>query len=274
MACMLLATVPSGDAELVRLRSELISRLRIPRSAVSRSLRPAILHGDRPVGQDASRLVYVGCGRNDPQGRPSPYYNPFFYLNQSEAEANYQYGRWLTVRMDLSFFLQPLLGRSLLCDCHRGLGCHVHTLLRVIDTIFPPPGSCERHFGYVDHASTISTLSPPPKVLPLTDVRRDDLSDSDDSGTEVQVVTKDSKPEDIRQIDETRRGSFNSLHFGSERPAWPNSWRTLISTVRLLNCMCFWEIFSGVAVLTGAFADAGWAVAPPITSSIALTMTC
>jgi len=28
--------------------------------------------------------------------------------------------------------------------------------------------------------------------------------------------------------------------------------------------MCFWEIFSGVAVLTGAFADAGWAVARPI----------
>ena len=200
MACVLLATVPSGQFELVGLRSELSSRLRLPRSNVSRSLRPAILNGDRPVGQDASRLIYVGCGRNDPQGRPSPYYNPFFCLDTSEAVANDRFGQWLGVRMDLSFFLQPLLGRSLLCDCHRGLGCHVHTLLRVMDTVFPPPGSSERHFGYVDHSIAIPTSYSPISPLPLKDVRRVDLSDSDDSGTEVQVVTKESKPDEIRRI--------------------------------------------------------------------------
>ena len=266
MACVLLATVPSGEVELVRLRSELSSRLRLPRLNVSRALRPAILHGDRPVGQDASRLVYVGCGRNDPQGRPSPYYNPFFFLNHSEAEANDLYGKWLSCRMDLSFFLHPLLGRALLCDCHRGLGCHVHTLLRVLDNLFPLPGSCERHYGYVDYDTSVPTFSPSTFTMPLKDVRRENLSDSDDSGTEVQVVTVASKPDEIRQIDETRRGSFNAMHFGSERPAWPKAWRTLIAAVRLLNCMCFWEVFSGVTVLTGAFADAGWAVAPPLTS--------
>ena len=157
MACVLLATVPSGEVEIMELRSELISRLRIPRSKASRSLRPAVLHGDRPVGQDASRLIYVGCGRNDPQLRPSPYYNPFFFLDHSEAIANDHFAQWLSVRMDLSFFLQPLLGKSLLCDCDRGLGCHVHTLLRVMDTVFPPPGSCKRHFGSVHHTISIPT---------------------------------------------------------------------------------------------------------------------
>ena len=160
--------------------------------------------------------------------------------------------------------IHRVVDMGLLCDCHRGLGCHVHTLLRVMDTVFPPPGSSERHFGYVDHSIAIPTSSTPISPLPLLDVRRVDLSDSDDSGTEAKVVTKESKPDEILRIDEHRRGSFNALLFNSERPAWPSSWRALISAVRLLNCMCFWEIFSGVAVLTGAFADAGWAVAPPI----------
>ena len=179
LACVLLATVPSGDVELVQLRSELTSRLRMPRSSVSRSLRPAVIHGDRPVGQDASRLIYVGCGRNDPQGRPSPYYNPFFDLDQSEAVANYHFEQWLSVRMDPTFFLPPLLGKSLLCDCHRGLGCHVHTLLRFMDTVFPPPGICERHFGFVTHPDTVPTLSPSARVLPLDDVRRECCMGSD-----------------------------------------------------------------------------------------------
>ena len=89
-------------------------------------------------------------------------------------------------------------------------------------------------------------------------------SDSDDSGTEVQVVTPLSKPDEINRVDETRRGSFNSINFGRERPAWPKSWLALIASIRLLNVMCFWEIFSGVAGLTTAFQAAGWSVGPPI----------
>ena len=73
MALVLLVTVPSGALEIVRVRGILSSRLRLPEVKGSRSLRLAVVHADRPVGQDASRFVYVGCGRNDPQSRPSPF---------------------------------------------------------------------------------------------------------------------------------------------------------------------------------------------------------
>ena len=126
MALVLLCTVPLGIAEVVGIRGLISSRLRLPRMRSSRGLRPAVVHSDRPVGQDAARLLYVGCGRNDPQGRPSVFFNPFFFLCQSDAEANDLYGKWLLTRMDLEFFLHPLLGMALLCDCDRGLGCHVH----------------------------------------------------------------------------------------------------------------------------------------------------
>ena len=263
MALVILCTVPSGLDEVVHLRGELSSRLRLPLARASRALRPAVVHSDRPVGQDAARLIYVGCGRNDPQQRPSVFFNPFFFLCQSDAEANDLYGKWLSVRMDLDFFLRPLLGMALLCDCNRGLGCHVHILLRVLDRVFPPPGACEPHFGNVDNV-----LSLDPVVRPLFELpevpRHEAQSDSDDSGNEAPVKTALSKPEEISQVDETRRGSFNSLKYGRERPGWPASWLSLVMSIRSLTVMCFWEIFSGAAGLTSAFSAAGWAVGPPI----------
>ena len=261
MALVLLCTVPSGAPEIVEVRSLLSSRVRLPPSFGSRSLRVALVHSDRPVGQDASRLMYVGCGRNDPQLRPSVFFNPFFFLCQSDAVANRLYGEWLSARADLEFFLQPLLGMSLLCDCDRGVGCHVHILLRVLDRVFPLPGACEPHFGFVD--SSFNSVLRPPVDLQLNTPKCMTQSESDDSGSE-QVVTSESKPDEIHRVDETRRGSFNALNFSRERPAWPNAWTSLVASIRLLTTMCFWEIFSGVAGLTTAFMNAGWAVGPPI----------
>ena len=152
MSLALLCTIPSGSQEIVELRCLIADQLRLPPAWGSRSLRPVVVHANRPVGQDAARLLYVGCGRNDPQSRPSIFYNPFFFLHHSDAVANRLYGEWLSARMDLEFFLQPLLGMPLLCDCDRGIGCHVHILLRVLDRVFPLPGACEPHFGFVDSA--------------------------------------------------------------------------------------------------------------------------
>ena len=264
MALVLLCTVPSGLAEVIGVRGSLISRLRLPRMETSRALRPAVVHSDRSVGQDAARLIYVGCGRNDPQGRPSVFFNPFFFLCQSDAEANHCFGEWLSVRMDLDYFLHPLLGKALLCDRNRGLGCHTHVLLRVLDRIFPPPGACEPHFGFVGSSLSLDPVLRPICELPVEHPPRESQSDSDDSGTEVQIVTPASRPDDIGRIDETRRGSFNALSFGRERPAWPSSWVALVASIRMFSVMCFWEIFSGAAGLTSAFAAAGWSVGPPI----------
>ena len=118
MALVLLCTVPSGEPEIVSIRSVLSSRVRLPSMKTSRALRPAVVHANRGVGEDATRLVYVGCGRNDPQRRPSVFFNPFLFLNQSDAVANEQYAQWLGVRMDLDVFLRPLLAQALLCGSH------------------------------------------------------------------------------------------------------------------------------------------------------------
>ena len=261
MALVLLCSVASGAHDIVVLRELIVEQLRLPPVLGSRSLRPAVVHADRPVGQDASRLVYVGCGRNDPQSRPSVFFNPFFFLCQSDAVANRLYGEWLSARMDLEFFLQPLLGMSLLCDCDRGVGCHVHILLRVLDRVFPLPGACEPHFGFVD--SAFNSVLRPLVDLKLNVPNGATHTESDDSGGE-EVVTINSRPDDVCRVDETRRGSFDSLTFSRERPAWPASWTSLIASIRLLTTMCFWEIFSGVAGLTTAFMNAGWACGPPI----------
>ena len=209
----------------------------------SRALRPAVIHADRGVGKDATRLVYVGCGRNDPQQRPSVFFNPFLFLSQSDAVANEQYAQWLGVRMDLDVFLRPLLGHALLCDCDRGLGCHTHVLLRFLDRIFPLPGSCQPHFGYVDNEIVCKPVGRSPLVLPVERSWKAPLPDGDDSGAEEPVISAHSRPEDIEQVDETRRGSFNSLSFGGERPTWPSAWVGLISSIRLLGVMCFWDLF-------------------------------
>ena len=158
MALVLLCIVPSGDEEVVRIRSELSSRLRLPRLKWSRALRPAVIHLDRSIGEDASRLLYVGSGRNDPQSRPSVFCNPFFFLDLSEPEANSKFQDWLCSRMDLGEFLLPLHGMTLLCDCCRGLGCHCNILLRVLDRLFPPPGQCLPHFGFVDNALSVEVF--------------------------------------------------------------------------------------------------------------------
>ena len=230
MALLLLATVPSGDPEIVLVRDELLRRLHLPGAKASRALRPAVIHDIRPVGQDASRLIYVGCGRSDPQGRPSPFCSPFLFLHQNEAEANDIFGSWLSVRCDLMHFMRPLLGMAFLCDCQRGPGCHVNTLLRVFDRVYPPPGDCAPHVGFVDAANSIA-----PCVVPrvsIENVRREDLSESDDSGTEEQLTSAAARPEDVSRIDETRRGSFNATDFTRERPSWPASWVTLVSAIR------------------------------------------
>ena len=142
--------------------------------------------------------------------------------------------------MDLEFFLRPLLGMAFLCDCHRGLGCHVHTLLRVIDRVFPLPGACVPHFGCVSGVLPLEPAVRGPIEFPEVP-RHDNMSDSDDSGPEGQIVSNSSRPEEISRIDETRRGSFNSLSYGRERPAWPASWTSLVLSVRLLGVMCFWD---------------------------------
>lgn len=238
MALALLCTMPSGCQEIDELRGLIAEQLRLPPVLASRSLRLVAVHAERPVGQDAARLLYVGCGRNDPQSRPSVFYNPFFFLHHSDAVANRLYGEWLSARMDLEFFLLQLLGMSLLCDCDRGIGCHVHILLRVLDRVFPLPGACEPHVRFVD--SAFNSVLRPLVNLNIKAPTSVTQSESDDSGNE-QVVTANSRPDETRRVDETRRGSFNSISFFLRTP----SLARLLDVIDLLDPYVDNDVFWG-----------------------------
>ena len=93
------------------------------------------------------------------------------------------------------------------------------------------------HFGFVNGLLPLEPAASVPLDVPEAN-RLVDLSDSDDSGTEVQIVSSASRPEEISQIDETRRGTFNALKYGRERPDWPSSWLSLVMSIRLLGAMC------------------------------------
>ena len=117
----------------------------------------------------------------------------------------------------------------------------------VIFILFPE--SWVVSFLLLAHALYTLVLSMPPLTwslppfpiakAPLEDVRRENLSESDDSGTEAQVTTPFSKPAEISRVDETGRGSFNAMHFQGERPAWPIAWLSLVIAVRRLACLLY-----------------------------------
>ena len=101
----------------------------------------------------------------------------------------------------------------------------------ILDHVYPPLGERCPHLGLVDNALPVDFCVRPQVMLAVDQPRQDPDSDGDDSGTEVQVVTPLSRPEGIGRIDETRRVSFKSFHFGRERPTWLAAWLSLISSI-------------------------------------------
>ena len=135
----LLHIILSGTRDIAALR-ELLAEHASSAGVGLGYLRPVAVGAERSVGQDALRLVHVGCGRDGPQSRPqcvsvSSSSSFFFLLCQSDAVANRLYGEQLSARVDLDLFLQPLLGTPLVYDCDRGFACRVHIILRVLHRV-------------------------------------------------------------------------------------------------------------------------------------------
>ena len=71
-------------------------------------------------------------------------------------------------------------------------------------------------------------------------------------------------PDNASDTDEGDVAPFHAPLPAGLRPQWPAEWHDIIRAVRESRHRVFWEVFAGAAVLTTAFANAGWDVGPPI----------
>ena len=238
MGLVLLSSVPSGSAQVVGLRHQLQAMLACPPLP---KLAPGVItlqHSCAP-GPYHGQFVYIGFGQSDPQGRPSPFANPFeFTCPLASRIAAFE--DFMDARADLSWFLRPLCGKTLVCDCDHAHLCHGTSLIK-----------------YVHRCFALENAGPSLGVSSCA-VESEEADDSGDERPSNQGVFK---PEDWHSIDETLRGRPDVR---AERPKWPKTWSLLVACVRAAQVLLFWEIFSGTAGLTKAFQDQGWQCAPPL----------
>ena len=138
------------------------------------------------------------------------------------------YRQWLQRRADLPHLLAPLSGKRLVCNCRSHSTCHGHVLIELYAEVF----ACEEEnfdFAIID----------------------DDDADSDDHHDYTQHTTHNPTESTIST------SVSRSIDTATE-------WSALTESIRGLANRCFGEVFSGLAVLSTAFAQAGWPTAPPV----------
>ena len=246
MALVLLSSVPSGDARVVDTRHRIQAHISSPSLP---SLLPGSisLHHSSAQGPFSGHRLYIGFGFTDPQSRPSCFANPFEFLQLDMDLKMQRFEHFLQSRADLSWYLRPLCGKELVCDCSHPDNCHGATLIRYVTKCFHPPDppAVQPVSQACDHKSSFESIRDEP----------------DDSGEDDTVVGTEFRPEDWHTVDETLRGRPQPRQ---ERPAWPSAWTLLVSAIRTAQILLFWEIFSGTAGLSAAFDRADWTCAPPL----------
>lgn len=242
IAKVLWASLPSGDVNIILLRQNLVSRLALPFVPLPASGELFILSLDECPSPLPVSHLYVGFGSSSFSLRPSP--KSFGLLGYPTRESNAMYIRLSVCRPDFVHWLSFVCSaRCLVCDCPSGRRCECHAqCLR----------SLVRSRQCTSSASTSQVLDEP-LCEPCTDP---DLDDEDP----VHVLQSDVQFDDLANINETTRAS----HSVPSGPGYPKQWLFLIHTIRSSPSKIFWEIFSGSAVLTSAFWNAGWICGPPI----------
>lgn len=142
-------------------------------------------------------------------------------------------------RADLSWFLRPLCGKTLICDCDHPHACPGSSLVKYVHKCFALASA-----GPISGSSGSAVAS-----------------DADDWGDEQPLLESSFRLDDRHAIDETLRGR-PQVH--AERPQWPKAWSLLVACIRAAQVLLFWEMFSGTAGLTKAFQSQGWECAPPV----------
>ena len=264
MAVVLAASCPLGDTVIVQCRDRLRSVMfHLPSEELVACAPSVVRHSSVPILPLSFSTVYVGCGVIDSQSRPSPWANPYVFLDRCPEGAYLSYSDYVCARADLRSFLTPLAGKTLLCDCNAGDFCHANVLAGLVDMTFGTVSP-------VSPSSSSFELPPEfqcaPEDQPPSPVAADDddplLDRTNDAMLGVPLRSKPHILADVSALNETVRGRCpDRLGY---RPGWPAIWLWLITCVRSFAERVMWEVFSGMAGLTHEFHRQGWACAPPI----------
>ena len=205
MRLVMLATIPSGDPQIMRIRDEIIA-LQVPPDLPMQTVQgnPSIRHVHSAFHKYSSPLVYVGYGSTDCQGRPSQYANPYLFSCTEPEEALLLYREYLDSRADLEVYLHPLQSAELVCDCRMGLMCHTYVLLEYIQMVFGPAVEDMRSSKY-DALNEACVL--------------EGFEEDDDAGENMPVPKFNAE---VEAVNETVRSGIVKLH--NSNPGWLPSW--------------------------------------------------
>ena len=229
LSLMLIGSLPSGDARIVSLRSQLSAHLFgqgiVDELAKNSTLvAPTIVHF---VGQylPAADSVCVGTGACSLT--LSPWSCPIPPESYSAVEA----AKWIRLRKDNRSWLLRLNGKKLGCNCsHPAQECWARILVNEFTD----------RFEVMDYESDCTD-----------DCGSVDFDGNGDSGG--------AWPREYY----SETGVPDSATLIPENVPWPNAWIELVRNVRALGRPACWEIFSGSARLTGAFMERGvWCATP------------
>ena len=191
-------------------------------------------------------FTYVGRGGTDSNQRLSPWFNPFSVVFGETEYAQRQFEDFLSSRQDLQWWLAPLAGQTLYCDCG-SRHCHAFVLQAAVNSL-------AKH-------SSASRESEDIAPAPV-----DSQPDNYEDLTESQLGLPPNFRFDPAAVAAPQLHQWDSAgpraHLRS--PVWPHEWHQIISDIRASPTLIMWEIWAGACVLTNAFANSGWCVGPPI----------
>ena len=227
LSLMIIGSLPSGDARIVSLRSQLSGLLfgngiREELNDNSTYVAPTVFHF---VGQylPAADSVCVGTGACSLT--LSPWSCPIPAESYSAAAAT----EWIRLRMDNRSWLQRLSGKKLGCNCGSPAPeCWAQLLINEFTDRFEVR-------GYESDCTDDG-----------------DSVDFDGNGTPHTAWPREY------------HGGEGTKQMIPEHVPWPNAWIKLAQNVRSLGRPSVWEIFSGSARLTKAFEGHGVWCAPPV----------
>lgn len=255
MGLVLLAIVPSGDPQIVQLRSELSDLIPSPKHTCTVPMSPPILrHVDSEFHACPSPFLYIGTGCSDIQGRPSQWCNPYIFLELDPLHGLALFKRYSQFRADLEDCLSPLGGSVLVCDCDRGAACHGFTPIETVNDV------CVAEVSEDLEAAQLDAMSVACVVEGFDD-------DAEEEGIAAAAEDEDVAPPPkfnaaTEAVNETIRSNAPNVH--QERPSWLPSWIMLISIIRGALIPVFWEMFAGKAGLTCEHLRQGWPCGPPV----------
>jgi hypothetical protein len=221
LARVLAATIPSGDATVVRLRLELMELVNITENfpELPANWATQVVDGSSLERPWPAQFIYIGSGNSLNGLNPSPWGSPFADANRFIAYAG--------DRADVMTWLCPLVGKSLVYDY--GNKQHASILGSIIDELFSPPRD----------------LVQAPQPQPAFALR--------EAGTGVI-------PHGTGLAD-SNNGGMNSVGWSPmTAPRWPDEWTSMVQCIRDAPRGLAWEIFgSALAVELSVRDEAAWA---------------